>query len=420
MGKIAAIVDNVTINKTNDLNNINSQKSSQPEDKIDTSKMNGFISSLSNDNNPKQKPKSKMALPNKTNGKIENKNNKTVAKSKNDKQSKSKQRPESSKRIRKKSRSSVKMNGSSGSISNSLALASSSSTNEMSNSNNQKKISPYQDLTNILTYFDPTKKIRDPLSMVECHQFDDSIQPPVVVKIKLEALLLMDLHSHCHHNEVIGCLGGYYCRVTKTLYVLTTVPGSSVDDHFNHCELDPVSYVDAIEEFEKQNLQMVGWYHSHPKFFTKPSIVDIQTQKYNQGIFSERYSNKEKNKSTNNKQQQVSAGDSEDRQRPIVPSEEKERTFVGFIVTPFLVQPIGSTLTSSKSFTRYQPHSERSIGSKFIANNICYDYHHRYHSSYCYFTPELNSILASTIKCFWVNGPQFSKDVGEKIYSFSL
>ncbi|OTF70553.1 MPN domain-containing protein-like protein, partial [Euroglyphus maynei] len=216
----------------------------------------------------------------------------------------------------------------------------------------------------------------------------------------------MDLHSHCRHNEVIGCLGGYYCRVTKTLYVLTTVPGSSVDDHFNQCELDAVSYVDAINEFEKQNLHMVGWYHSHPKFSTKPSIVDIQTQKYNQEVFFQRYSNDEKN----NKQQQVNDEQTVD-ERLLIPPEEKERTFVGFIITPFLVQPIGSTLLSSKSFTRYQPHSERSIGSKFIANNTCYDYHHNYGSSYCYFTPELNSTLASTIKCFWVGGPQYSKDV---------
>lgn len=406
MGKIAAIVDNnVNIIKTNDLNNNHHQQQSSEQNSNDNLKLNGFMPTLSN-NIPKHKQKSKPALSNKTNGKIVVKNNKTIVKSKNiknGKQLKSKRRRQRNSNKNKNKKLS-KMNGST--ISNASAITT-SSANETNNSNNQKKISSYQDQTNILTYFDPTKKVRDPLTLVECHHFDDSIQSPVVVKIKLEALLLMDLHAHCSHNEVIGCLGGYYCRVTKTLYVLTTVPGSSIEDRFNQCELDSVSYVNSIEVIEKQNLKMVGWYHSHPKFSTKPSILDIQTQKCYQGIFLERYINEEKNKSINNKQEKINDNLSKDEQQQ--PLEENERTFVGFIITPFLVQPIGQTL-SSKSFTRYQPHSERSIGSKFIANNIPYDYHHRHDSSYCYFTPELNSILASTIKCFWASSPKYSKD----------
>ena len=39
-----------------------------------------------------------------------------------------------------------------------------------------------------------------------------------------------------------------------------------------------VSQTEASEEINRQGLQVVGWYHSHPTFPPNPSVRDIETQ----------------------------------------------------------------------------------------------------------------------------------------------
>jgi len=38
------------------------------------------------------------------------------------------------------------------------------------------------------------------------------------------------------------------------------------------------SEIEAREVFSKKNLDVVGWYHSHPTFRPNPSIRDIENQ----------------------------------------------------------------------------------------------------------------------------------------------
>lgn len=52
----------------------------------------------------------------------------------------------------------------------------------------------------------------------------------------------MDLHAHCFHTEVIGCLGGFYCKVTRTLHILAAEPCYSIENHETECEMDPGSF----------------------------------------------------------------------------------------------------------------------------------------------------------------------------------
>ena len=59
------------------------------------------------------------------------------------------------------------------------------------------------------------------------------------MKIKADALAIMDLHAHCLKTEVIGLLGGHYCRVTKTLHISTAEPCPSESDNSIKCEIDP-------------------------------------------------------------------------------------------------------------------------------------------------------------------------------------
>lgn len=44
-------------------------------------------------------------------------------------------------------------------------------------------------------------------------------------------------------------------------------------------EMDPTSAIDVRQKIEDQNMQVVGWYHSHPTFVPDPSLVDIENQK---------------------------------------------------------------------------------------------------------------------------------------------
>lgn len=44
-------------------------------------------------------------------------------------------------------------------------------------------------------------------------------------------------------------------------------------------EMDPTSAIDVRQQIEEQNMQVVGWYHSHPTFVPDPSLMDIENQK---------------------------------------------------------------------------------------------------------------------------------------------
>jgi proteasome lid subunit RPN8/RPN11 len=43
-------------------------------------------------------------------------------------------------------------------------------------------------------------------------------------------------------------------------------------------EMDPVSEIEVRDVIRRQNLQVVGWYHSHPTFRPDPSVRDIENQ----------------------------------------------------------------------------------------------------------------------------------------------
>lgn len=45
--------------------------------------------------------------------------------------------------------------------------------------------------------------------------------------------------------------------------------------------------MEAMEEFQRLELNVVGWYHSHPTFLPNPSLQDIATQKDMQNWFED-------------------------------------------------------------------------------------------------------------------------------------
>ncbi|KAI9206879.1 uncharacterized protein BJ171DRAFT_495045 [Polychytrium aggregatum] len=113
---------------------------------------------------------------------------------------------------------------------------------------------------------------------------DDHICPPFHVNVSSNALLLMDLHSHLAHTEIIGLIGGRYDAEAKVLSLTECFPCRSTSTSIQ-CEMDPESEMTAREEFEQKGIQVVGWYHSHPTFEPHPSIRDIETQASYQTLF---------------------------------------------------------------------------------------------------------------------------------------
>src|SRR3954468_11289933 len=47
---------------------------------------------------------------------------------------------------------------------------------------------------------------------------------------------------------------------------------------YTNVEMDPTSALEVRQRIVEQDLQVVGWYHSHPTFIPDPSLIDIHNQ----------------------------------------------------------------------------------------------------------------------------------------------
>jgi proteasome lid subunit RPN8/RPN11 len=91
-------------------------------------------------------------------------------------------------------------------------------------------------------------------------------------------MLTIDFHSHLAHTEIIGLLGGIFDHSTQTIHITKIHPCKSIRNNTTQCELDPSSELEARLNFTNSNVNVIGWYHSHPTFQSIPSTTDIETQ----------------------------------------------------------------------------------------------------------------------------------------------
>lgn len=113
------------------------------------------------------------------------------------------------------------------------------------------------------------------------------LKAPFSVEICTSAILLMDLHSHLHSSEIIGLLGGTFIK-TEDIPILRIdygYPCLTAHSTGTQVDVDPLSEMEAGEFFERKNVRMTGWYHSHPNFEPNPSLRDLETQTMYQGLF---------------------------------------------------------------------------------------------------------------------------------------
>lgn len=88
----------------------------------------------------------------------------------------------------------------------------------------------------------------------------------------------MDLHAHTSLTEVMGLVGGIWNEQSKQLIITRYEPCRNVAPSSTHCDMCPISQAKAANSLHEENLQILGWFHSHPTFAPEPSQQDLDTQ----------------------------------------------------------------------------------------------------------------------------------------------
>ncbi|XP_076065467.1 histone H2A deubiquitinase MYSM1-like isoform X2 [Oratosquilla oratoria] len=113
--------------------------------------------------------------------------------------------------------------------------------------------------------------------LIRCLNYDADTPPPFHVVIHPHALVVMDLHAHTSHGEVMGLLGGYHDPSSKSLHITVCVPTKATSSGVE-CDMCPISQIAACTAIQERGVSVVGWYHSHPTFLPNPSLQDLDTQ----------------------------------------------------------------------------------------------------------------------------------------------
>lgn len=118
-----------------------------------------------------------------------------------------------------------------------------------------------------------------------------SLTQPFRVVVHPQCPLICEVHSHMSDSEVIGLLAGKWDRETRTLYVQAPFPCISTSTIENNgstdVEMDPEAEYKARQQAERMGLQILGWYHSHPRFKPNPSVIDIFNQQQYQSVMKD-------------------------------------------------------------------------------------------------------------------------------------
>ncbi|KAJ1930364.1 hypothetical protein IWQ60_000385 [Tieghemiomyces parasiticus] len=135
----------------------------------------------------------------------------------------------------------------------------------------------------------------DPLSLVKCTLFHGAPatngprSQPFTLRVHSNSQVGMDFHAHLSNSEIIGFLAGTWCAATRALVVHHAFPCRALRDPDQNAsvnvEMDPTSEFEVRQQIRDRDLQVVGWYHSHPCFLPDPSLVDLENQCNYQNLF---------------------------------------------------------------------------------------------------------------------------------------
>lgn len=98
---------------------------------------------------------------------------------------------------------------------------------------------------------------------------------PFFINITSSAILLIDFHCHLTTNEVSGYLGGTWDFNTHNLNITHTFP--LLNTRFDRDKSSECEY-EIQKAMTENDIQLVGWYHSHPRFSPQPTLRDCDKQ----------------------------------------------------------------------------------------------------------------------------------------------
>ena len=134
----------------------------------------------------------------------------------------------------------------------------------------------------------------DGYRLIKWTQYDNSTKKqPIEVYLSFQAFLIMNIHSHLFHHEVIGFNAGYVFTSknrNQAVYIHDVYPAVALENTFQDrtksVEMDPESSELNRKLAETRGQTIWGWYHSHPIFETSPSKIDIFNQHSYQHFFN--------------------------------------------------------------------------------------------------------------------------------------
>jgi MPN domain-containing protein len=98
---------------------------------------------------------------------------------------------------------------------------------------------------------------------------------PFHINITSSVTLLIDFHCHLTTNEVCGYLGGKWDFNAHNLMITHAFP--MLNSRFDREKSSECEY-EIQKSMVEKNIQLVGWYHSHPRFSAQPTVRDCDKQ----------------------------------------------------------------------------------------------------------------------------------------------
>lgn len=95
----------------------------------------------------------------------------------------------------------------------------------------------------------------------------------------ISSILSMDFHAHLSTTEVMGLVAGYWLPQSKSMVISHYEPCLNIASSAIHCDMCPISQAKASDIIYGKELDILGWFHSHPTFAPEPSQQDLETQK---------------------------------------------------------------------------------------------------------------------------------------------
>lgn len=89
--------------------------------------------------------------------------------------------------------------------------------------------------------------------------------------------VLDEMHAHAHEESPRECCG---MLVGTTDRILDSARAANLEDGTTRFRIDPRDHIRAIRDARTRSLDVIGFYHSHPRSRAYPSATDVAEAGY--------------------------------------------------------------------------------------------------------------------------------------------